>query len=148
MPTLWAVGCLVQLAIGILTGTMIANATANRSPLHDTYYIAAHLHYVLQLPVVFGYFAGLYYLFPKLTGYAYYDLLGRVHFWLLFIGVNTMVVPQVLLVTSVVGQVGGAPDAFHYWNLVSRFGSCICAAASLLFLVNMAFSLLRRRPAD
>jgi cytochrome c oxidase subunit I len=89
MPRLWAVGCLVQLAIGILTDIMIAHATANR-PLHDTYYVAAHLHYVLQLAVVFGYFAGLYYLFPKLTGYCYCDLLGRVHFWLLFIGVNTM----------------------------------------------------------
>ena len=148
MPTLWAVGCLVQLAIGILTGTMIAHATANRPPIHDTYYIAAHLHYVLQLAVVFGYFAGLYYLFPKLTGYAYYGLLGRVHFWLLFIGVNTIVVPQVLLVTSVAGQVAVAPGAFDHWNLVSRFGSYICAAASLLFLVNMVFSLLRRRPAD
>jgi Cytochrome C and Quinol oxidase polypeptide I len=117
-------------------------------PIHDTYYIAAHLHYVLQLAVVFGYFAGLYYLFPKLTGYAYYGLLGRVHFWLLFIGVNTIVVPQVLLVTSVAGQVAVAPGAFDHWNLVSRFGSYICAAASLLFLVNMVFSLLRRRPAD
>src|SRR5262245_56963721 len=142
MPTLWAVGCLVQLAIGILTGTMIAHATANRPPLHDTYYIAAHLHYVLQLPVVFGYFAGLYYLFPKLTGFAYYDLLGRVHFWLLFIGVNTMVVPEVLLVTSVPGKVAGAADAVDYWNLVSWFGSYICALASILFLVNMVFSLL------
>lgn len=54
MPRLWSVGCLVQLAMGILTDIMIAHATANRSPLHDTYYVAAHLHYVLQLAVVFG----------------------------------------------------------------------------------------------
>jgi cytochrome c oxidase subunit I len=145
MPMLWAIGSLVQLAIGVLT---VANATANRSPLRDTYFVAAHLQYVLQLAVVFGYFAGLYYLFPKLTGYAYYDLLGRVHFWLQFIGVNTMLVPQVLLVTSVPWQVAGAPDAFHYWNLVSWFGSYICAAASLVFFLNMVLSLLRRRPAD
>jgi cytochrome c oxidase subunit 1 len=71
MPTLWAVGCLVQLAITILTGTMIAHAIANRPPMQDTYYVAAHLHYVLGLAVVFGFFAGWYYLFPKLTGYAY-----------------------------------------------------------------------------
>jgi len=142
MPTLWAVGCLVQLAIGILTGTMIAHTTANRPPLHDTYYLAAHLHYVLQLPVVFGYFGRLVLLVPEA------DRFCRVHFWLFFIGVNTMVVPQVLLVTSVAGQVAGAPDAFDYWNLVSWFGSYICAVASLLFLVNMVFSLLRRRPAD
>ena len=148
MPTLWAIGCLVQLAIGVLTDIMIANATPNRPPLQDTYFVVAHLHYVLKLAVVFGYFAGLYYLFPKLTGYAYYNLLGRVHFWLLFIGVNTMLVSQVLLVTSESGQVAGTPDAFHYWNLVSEFGSYICAVASLVFFVNMVLSLLRRRPAN
>ena len=92
---------------------------------------------MLQLPVAFGFFAGLYYLFPKLTGFRYYDVLARVHFWLLLIGVNTMLVPQVLLVTSVPGQVAGAPDAFYYWNLASWFGSYICAAASLVFFVNM-----------
>src|SRR5262245_40933369 len=148
MPRLWVIGCLVQLAIGLLTAIMIANATANRPPLHDTFLVAAHLHWVLQLAVAFGFFAGLYYLFPKLTGYGYYNVLGRVHFWLLFIGVNTMLVPQVLLVTNAAGRVAESPDAFQYWNLVSQFGSYLAAIASLVFFVNMVLSLLRRRPAD
>jgi len=148
VPTLWAIGCLVQLAIGVLTDIMIANATANRPPLQDKYFVAGHLNYVLKLAVVFGYFAGVYYLIPKLTGYAYYNLLGRVHFWLPFIGVNTMLVSQVLLVTSESGQVAGTLNAFHYWNLVSQFGSYICAVASFVFFVNMVLSLLRRRPAN
>jgi cytochrome c oxidase subunit I len=148
MPRLWAIGCLVQLAIGVLTVAMIANATANRPPLHDTFLVAAHLHWVLQLSVSFGFFAGLYYLFPKLTGYRYYDVLGSVHFRLLFIGVNIMLVPQVLLVTSAAGRAAEAPDAFHYWILVSQLGSFIAVVASLVFFVNMVLSLLRRRPAD
>jgi cytochrome c oxidase subunit I len=148
MPRIWAIGCLVQLAIGVLTVAMIANTTANRPPLQDTFLVAAHLHWVLQLAVAFGFFAGLYYLFPKLTGYRYYDVLARVHFWLLFIGVNIILVPQVLLVTSAAGRVAEAPDAFHYWNLVSQCGSYIAVVASLVFFVNMVLSLLRRRPAD
>src|SRR5262245_14273384 len=147
MPRLWAIGCLVQLAIGVSTVAIIAKTTATRPPLHDTFLVAAHLHWVLQLAVAFGFFAGLYYLFPKLTGYGYYNVLGRVHFWLLFIGVNTMLVPQVLLVTNAAGR-AESPDAFHYWNLVSQFGSYLAAVASLVFFVNMVFSLLRRRPAD
>ena len=67
---------------------------------------------------------------------------------MLLIGVNTMVVPQFLLATSAVGQVAGTLDAFDYWNLVSRFGSYISAAASLVFIVNMVLSLLRRRSAE
>ena len=49
----------------------VADGSANRLPLHDTYFVAAHVHYVLHLGVGFGYFAGLYYMFPNLTGYAY-----------------------------------------------------------------------------
>jgi cytochrome c oxidase subunit I len=148
MLRLWAIGCLVQLAIGVLTVAMIANTTAIHPPLHDTFVVAAHLHWVLQLAVAFGFFAGLYYLFPKLTGYRYYDVLGRVHFWLLFIGVNTMLAPQILLVTSAAGRVAEARDKIHYSNLVSQFGSYIAAVASPVFFVNMVLSLLRRRPAE
>lgn len=65
-PTLWAIGCIVVLAIGGLTGIATANSTADRV-LHDTYFVASHLHYVLS----FGVFAGWYYVFPKITSYAY-----------------------------------------------------------------------------
>ena len=106
------------------------------------------MHYVLHLTVVFGFFAGWYYLFPKITGYAYSNLLGRIHFRLLFIGVNTMLMPQVLLVSRVAERVADAPDAYRHWNLVSWIGSYISAASFLVFIPNMVLSFLRRRPAD
>jgi cytochrome c oxidase subunit I len=145
-PMLWAIGCIVVLAIGGLTGIVIGNAGTDRV-LHDTYFVAPHLHYVLSLAAVFGFFAGWYYLFPKVTGYAYSDLLGMIHFWSYFIGVNTMLVPHVLVVVVLAGRVGDAPDAFRHWNLVSSIGAYVCAAGSLVFIGNMVLSLLRRRPA-
>ena len=145
-PMLWAIGCIVVLAIGGLTGIVMSNAGADRV-LHDTYFVAPHLHYVLSLSAVFGFFAGWYYLFPKITGYAYSDLLGRIHFWSYFIGVNAMLAPPVLVVVALARRVADAPDAFRHWNLVSSTGAYVCAAGSLVFIGNMVLSLLRRRPA-
>jgi cytochrome c oxidase subunit 1 len=149
-PRLWAIGCVLML--GLAAGIMIADARADHVfhdlVLHDTYFVVAHFDYVLHLPVVFGFFAGWYYLFPRITSYAYSDTLGRIHFWLLFIGVNTALVPQVLLASGLAGRVVNAADWFRHSNLVSWIGSYISAAGILLFFVNMALSFLRRRPAD
>jgi cytochrome c oxidase subunit 1 len=92
-PVLWAIGFIFVFTIGGLTGVVVANPGADRM-LQDTYYIVAHFHYVLSLAAVFGIFAGWYYWFPKITGYTYSDFLGKVHFWLSFIGANTIFFPQ------------------------------------------------------
>src|SRR5215467_5812997 len=98
-PRLWAIGCVLML--GLTAGVVIADARPDLVfhdlVLHDTYFVVAHFHYVLLLPVVFGFFAGWYYLFPRITSYAYSDTLGRIHFWLLFIGANTALAPEVVL---------------------------------------------------
>jgi cytochrome c oxidase subunit I len=78
-PILWAIGFVFMFTIGGLTGIVVANPGADRM-LQDTYYIVAHFHYVLSLAAVFGIFAGWYYWFPKMTGYTYSDVLGKVHF--------------------------------------------------------------------
>ena len=149
-PRLWAVGCVLML--GLTAGIVIAGARADLILhdviLHDTYFVVAHFHYVLHLPVVFGFFAGWYYLFPRMTTYAYSDTLGRVHFWLLFIGVNIALVPQILFASGLAGRMADAADWFRASNQVSRIGSYVCAASILVFFVNMALSFLRRRPAD
>jgi cytochrome c oxidase subunit I len=149
-PRLWAIGCVLML--GLTAGIVIADASPDLVfhdlVLHDTYFVVVHFHYALLLPVVFGFFTGWYYLFPRITSYAYSDTLGRIHFWLLFIGVNTALAPQVLLASGLVGRVVNAPDGFRPFNLVSWIGSYISAAGVLVFLVNMALSFLRRRPAD
>src|SRR5262245_3638580 len=148
MPRLWAIGCLVQLAIGVSTVAIIAKTTATRPPLHDTFFVGAHLHWVLQLAVAFGFFAGLYYLFPRVTGYRYYEPLGRIHFWLLFIGANTMLAAQVLVVARAAERLAEAPHTFNYWNLVFRFGSYVAVVDTVVLFVNMVLSLLRKRSDD
>jgi heme/copper-type cytochrome/quinol oxidase subunit 1 len=62
--------------------------------MHDTYYVVAHFHYVLSMGAVFSIYAGFYYWAPKILGKMYNETLGQVHFWTLFIGVNTTFMPQ------------------------------------------------------
>lgn len=146
-PMLWMIGGVVTLAMGGLTRILVTNAGTHRA-LHETYFVVEHLHYILSLAMVFGFFAAWYYLFPKLTGYAYSDLLGRIHFWLLSIGVIITLVPQILLFAPTVEQLADVADLIRYWNLVSRIGSYISAASTLVFFfANMLLSFLRRRPA-
>jgi cytochrome c oxidase subunit I len=149
-PRLWAIGCVLMLGLtaGIVIAGVRADLVFDDLVLHDTYFVVAHFHYVLHLPLVFGFFAGWYYLFPRITSYAYSDTLGRVHFWLLFVGVTTALVPQVLLASGLAGRVVNAADWFRHSNLVSWIGSYISAAGILVFFVNMALSFLRRRPVD
>jgi cytochrome c oxidase subunit I len=145
---LWIIGCVVTLTMAGLTGVLTANPLPANRTLHDTYFVVSHLHYLLSVAVMFGFFAAWYYLFPKFTGYAYSNLLGRIHFGLLFIGVNIVLVPQIFLFARMVERLADAPGALRYWNLVSRIGNYIAAASTLVFILNMVLSLLRRRPAN
>jgi len=142
--TLWAIGAIFVLCFGVLGGFVLANAGADRV-LHDTYYVVAHSHYILSLAAVFGFFAVWYYGFPRITGYAYSELLGQIHFWLWFIGVNAMLIPQVIVLTSMARRLADDPDAFRVWNLVSSIGAYACAAGTLVFLANMVLACVRRR---
>jgi cytochrome c oxidase subunit I len=150
VPMLWALGFIFMFTIGGVTGVMIANAGVDRV-LTDTYYIVAHFHYVMSLGAVFAIFAGWYYWFPKMTGYTYSEALGKLHFWLTFIGTNVLFFPQHFLgLAGMPRRYVDYPDAFAYWNWWSSVGAYITAAATLVFVVGMlyAYFVQHRRVGD
>jgi cytochrome c oxidase subunit 1 len=92
-PMLFALAFLPMFGIGGLTGLPLGLAPAD-IPLHDTYYVIGHFHYVVAPGTIFALFAGIYYWFPKATGRNMNDLLGKIHFWGSFICINTVFMPM------------------------------------------------------
>ncbi len=148
VPMLWALGFIFMFTIGGVTGIMVANASVDRL-LHDTYYVVAHFHYVLSVAAVFGIFAGWYLWFPKMTGYHYSETIGRLHFWLTFIGANIAFLPMHFLgLAGMPRRYADYPDAFETWNKISSVGAYITALGLMFFFIGVLEAFWRRRAAD
>ncbi|WIM98327.1 cytochrome c oxidase subunit I [Actinoplanes oblitus] len=138
-PMMFAIGFLVTFLLGGLTGVLLASPPVDFH-VHDSYFVVAHFHYVLFGTIVFAVFSGIYFWFPKMFGRMLDDRLGKVHFWLTFIGFHTT-----FLVQHWLGAEGMArryadylpSDGFTALNTVSTVGSFILGAATLPFLYNV-----------
>jgi cytochrome c oxidase subunit 1 len=138
-PMLWAVGFLVTFLFGGLTGIILASP-ALTFHTSDTYFVVAHFHYVVFGTVVFAMFSGFYFWWPKMTGRMLDERLGKIHFWMLFIGFHTTFLIQHWL------GVEGMPrryltyletDGFTLENQISTVGSLLLGASTIPFLWNV-----------
>lgn len=131
---LFSLGFVVMFTIGGLSGVVLANASLDIA-FHDTYYVVAHFHYVLSMGAVFGLFSGWYFWSSKILGLQSNEILGKIHFWVLFIGVNITFFPQHFLgLQGMPRRISDYPDAFAGWNLISSYGSIISVIATVIFL--------------
>ncbi len=144
-PMLWAIGFLITFLFGGLTGVILA-APALDFHLSDTYFVVAHFHYVVFGTVVFAMFAGFYFWWPKMTGKMLDERLGKIHFWMTFVGFHTTFLVQHWL------GVDGMPrryvdyrigDGFTTLNEVSTYGAFLLGAATLPFLWNVYITATR-----
>jgi cytochrome c oxidase subunit 1 len=144
-PMLFVLGFVFLFTIGGLTGVVLANSAVDLA-FHDTYYVVGHFHYVLSMGAVFALFAGWYFWSPKLFGLKYNEILGQIHFWTLFIGVNITFFPMHFLgLQGMPRRIPDYPDAFAEWNYVASWGSLISVVATGLFVYIIYDQLISHR---
>ena len=141
-PMVWAIGFIFMFTVGGVTGVLLANGGIDNY-FQDTYYVVAHFHYVLSLGAVFSLFAGFYYWFPKMSGRMYNEVLGQLHFWIFFIGVNILFFPMHFLgLQGMPRRYPDYPNAFEHWNTIATDGYFIMAISMVIFFVNVIYSLV------
>ena len=141
-PMLFSIGFVGMFVIGGLSGVTHSIVPADWQQT-DTYYIVAHFHYVLFGGAIFGLFSGLYYWFPKLTGRMYSEALGKLHFWVFFIGFNLTFGPMHWLgLNGMVRRtwVYAEETGLGPWNMAVTVGAFIIALGVLVFMANWSWS--------
>jgi cytochrome c oxidase subunit 1 len=138
-PMLFSIGFMTTFLLGGLTGVLLASPPLDWH-VHDSYFVVAHFHYVLFGTVVFAAYAGIYFWFPKMCGRMMDDRLGKLHFWLTFLGFHTT-----FLIQHWLGNEGmprryadyAATDGFTTLHLISTIGSFVLGASIIPFLYNV-----------
>ncbi len=146
-PLLFIVGFIVFFMLGGLSGITLAAIPFDQQ-VHDSYYVIAHFHFVIFGAAVFPILGGMYYWFPKVTGRMYHEGLGKLSFWMTFVGTFVTFFPM-----HIRRPAGDAATDYTYppglgWaflNLMESIGAYVLAAGLLMIVVNLAVSLRRGR---
>jgi cytochrome c oxidase subunit 1 len=139
-PMLFALGFLTMFTLGGISGVVLAMVPMDIY-VSDTYFIVAHIHYVLYGGSLFTIFAGVYYWFPKMTGRMFDDRLGRLHFWMTFVAFNATFAPMHLIgVQGMPRRVADYPEQFAGWNLFISLASFVLGLSTLVFVYNIVAS--------
>ncbi len=149
VPMLFALAFLPMFGIGGLTGLPLGLSVSD-IPLHDTYYVIGHFHYIVAPGTIFALFAGIYYWFPKITGRQMNEFLGKIHFWPSLVCMNFIFFPMMIQGLAGVSRRlydGGASYTFApkilELNVLISFAAWILALAQISFIINFFWSLFR-----
>jgi cytochrome c oxidase subunit 1 len=152
-PMLYAIGFVSLFVSGGITGLFLGQTSVDIQ-LHDTYFVVGHFHLIMGVAAIFGMFAGTYFWFPKMFGRMMNESLGKLHFWLTFIGVNAIFIPfHVIGMTgaprrySTHGNLAFLGDIMPINRIISYFAFATIAA-QLIFLFNFFWSLVKGQKAS
>ncbi|MGK9233635.1 cytochrome c oxidase subunit I [Inquilinus limosus] len=152
-PMLFAIAFIVTFVNGGLTGLFLGNVVVD-VPLSDTMFVVAHFHMVMGVAPIFVIFGAIYHWYPKITGRMLDDTMGKIHFWVSFIGAYAIFFPMHYIgLIGVprryyeIGETAFVPASAHDLNVFITVAALIVGAAQLLFLFNLIWSLRRGREA-
>lgn len=153
-PMLFALGFLPMFGIGGLTGLPLGLAPTD-IPLHDTYYVIGHFHYVVAPGTILALFAGIYYWFPKITGRKLNDLWGKVHFWGTIICMNGVFMPMFIQGLAGVsrrlydgGQIYHFAEPVIHWNIFMSISAWVLAIFQIPFIINLFLSIRKGKKVE
>jgi cytochrome c oxidase subunit 1 len=154
VPMLFAIGFIFTFIHGGLTGLFLGNVSVD-VPLSDTFFVVAHFHMVMGVSPILVIFGAIYHWYPKITGRMWNDMLGKLHFWITFLGVYAIFLPMHYLgILGVprryfaLGETAFIPPSVHLANQAITVAALVVFAAQGLFFANMIWSLFRGPKAD
>ncbi|MGF1493225.1 MAG: cytochrome c oxidase subunit I [Microcoleaceae cyanobacterium] len=146
-PMLFALGGIIMFVFAGVTGVMLASVPFDIH-VNNTYFVVGHFHYVVYGTITMGLFAAFYHWFPKMTGRMYYEGLGKLHFWLAFIGTNLNFLP--MHPAGLLGmprRVASYDPEFAFWNVLASLGGFLLGMSTLPFILNMVSSWIQGKKA-